>query len=166
MNMQAIPHGFKPVRRDQLREDREHDSYKSRQKPAEPAVCRDCAAVFHGGRWQWLEAPVPANEVLCPACERTRDRYPAGFVHLGGPFLATHLDELMALLRHREEREKATHPLARIMDIAPEDGGLLVTTTDLHLARDLGEALHHAYRGELEFHYNEGEKRLRVHWQR
>ncbi|MFC5301349.1 BCAM0308 family protein [Azospira restricta] len=166
MNMHAIPQGFKPVRRDQLREEREHDSYKMRQKPAEPAVCGDCGAVFHAGRWQWSERPADANEVVCPACARTHDRYPAGFVHLGGPFLAEHRDEVTALLRHREEREKAAHPLARIMAIEPENGGLLVTTTDLHLARDLGEALHHAYRGELEFHYNESEKLLRVHWQR
>lgn len=166
MNTHAIPQGFKSVRRDQLREEREHDSYRPRQKLSEPAVCPDCAAVFHAGRWQWLERPEQANEVLCPACERAHDRFPAGFVHLDGPFLATHRDELTALLRHREEREKAAHPLARIMAIEPEGDGLLVTTTDLHLARDLGEALHHAYRGELEFHYNEGEKLLRVHWQR
>ncbi|MBI2307676.1 MAG: ATPase [Rhodocyclales bacterium] len=166
MNTHAIPQGFKSIRRDQLREEREHDSYKSRQKPAEPAVCRDCAAVFHAGRWQWIERPPQAREIVCPACERVHDRFPAGFVHIGGEFLAAHRDELTALLRHREAREKAEHPLARIMDIEADGDGLLVTTTDLHLARDLGEALHHAYHGELEFHYNDAEKLLRVHWRR
>ena len=42
----------------------------------------------------------------------------------------------------------------------------MVTTTDIHLARGIGEALEHAYQGELEFHYNEGENLLRVHWAR
>ena len=43
---------------------------------------------------------------------------------------------------------------------------LLVTTTDPHLARRIGEALHHAYKGELDYHYNKEEKLLRVVWRR
>jgi len=166
MNTRTIAPGFRSVRRDQLREEREHDTYKLQQKLTEPAVCQDCSAVFHVGRWQWAKRPEHAVEVICPACQRIRDRFPVGFVHLGGKYFAEHRDELTALLRHREEREKADHPLARIMAIEPEGEGVLVTTTDIHLARDLGEALHHACQGELEFHYNEAEKLLRVHWQR
>jgi hypothetical protein len=30
----------------------------------------------------------------------------------------------------------------------------------------LGEALHHSCQGDLEFHYNEDQKLLRVHWHR
>ena len=55
---------------------------------------------------------------------------------------------------------------ARIIAIESTDNENLITTTDIHLARDLGEALHHACGGELEFHYNEDQKLLRVHWQR
>ena len=33
-------------------------------------------------------------------------------------------------------------------------------------AIDFGEALHHAYQGELEYHYNEKENLLRVVWAR
>ncbi|MDF2781538.1 MAG: ATPase, partial [Geminicoccaceae bacterium] len=39
------------------------------------------------------------------------------------------------------------------MDIEERDGALVVRTTDIHLPRRIGEALHHAYRGELDFHY-------------
>jgi hypothetical protein len=39
-----------------------------------------------------------------------------------------------------------------------------VTTTDIHLARGMGEALHHAYQGELEYHYNPEQNLLRVIW--
>lgn len=169
MKAQAFTAGFQPVRRDQLREEREHDSYKAQHKPAEPSACPDCGAIFHAGRWQW-GAPNPNSaEVLCPACHRIRDNFPAGFLHVGGLFLATHRSEIVHLLRHHEEKARAEHPLARIMDIKDEEGetdGLLVTTTDTHLVRDLGEALHHAYHGELEFHYNEAENLLRVHWRR
>lgn len=161
---------FHPVRRDQLREEREHDTYRQQQKPAEPSACVECGAVFHAGRWQWAgEPPEKAAKVLCPACQRIRDDFPAGFVYVGGPFFAANSDEILALIRHHAQKEGAEHPLARIMGIQ-EDGraedGVLITTTDLHLARDLGDAVHKAYHGELDFHYNEGEQRLRVHWRR
>ncbi|MBU1236049.1 MAG: ATPase [Gammaproteobacteria bacterium] len=158
--------GFRPVRRNELRPERIHDTYKLTRKLAEPAVCGGCGAVYHMGRWQWGPHPDNATKVTCPACARVHDRVPVGFVHVGGEYFAAHRDELLRLLRHHEEREKAQHALARIMAIEDEPGGVLVTTTDMHLARDLGEALHHAHQGELEFHYNEGENLLRVHWRR
>lgn len=161
---------FHPVRRDQLREEREHDAYRQQQKPAEPSACPECGAVFHGGRWQWPDAvPERAAPVYCPACLRIRDDYPAGYVHVGGPFFAANRLEILALIQHHAAREGAEHPLARIMAVTEGDGaagGLLITTTDIHLARDLGEALHRAYHGDLELHYNGGEQRLRVHWRR
>jgi NMD protein affecting ribosome stability and mRNA decay len=166
MNARTPVPGFRPVRRDQLRPERVHDTYQLRGKLPEPAVCGKCGAVYHAGRWQWGARPAGAAEVTCPACHRVQDKFPAGFVHIGGPYFAGHRDELMGIVRHREEKEKAEHPLARIIAVADEDGGVLVTTTDMHLARDLGEALHHAHQGELDFHYNEGENLLRVYWHR
>jgi NMD protein affecting ribosome stability and mRNA decay len=166
MSPKSSAPGFHPIRRDQLREEREHDSYKQQHKPPEPAVCQDCGIIYHGGRWQRGEVKSGSHEVICPACHRIRDHFPAGFVHVGGEFFRGHRDELIQLLRHHETKAEAQHPLARIMAIDDDADGILVTTTDIHLARDLGDALHHAYKGELEFHYNEAEKRLRVHWQR
>lgn len=172
MNLNAPAAGFHPVRRDQLREDDEHDSYRLRQKPPEPSACSGCGAVFHAGRWQWGQPPRNAVEVICPACQRIHDHFPAGFVHIGGEFFAAHREELLSLIRHHAEKARSEHPLARLIDICDEDThgddvqGMLITTTDIHLARDLGEALHHAYHGELAFHYNEAENLLRVHWRR
>ena len=166
MNQQTASKGFRPVRRDQLRQERVHDTYKLKEKLAEPSVCPDCGAVYHAGRWQWGERPPGAQEVVCAACHRVRDRYPAGFVDVGGAFFAGHREEMVNLLRRHEEREKANHALARIMAVEDTTDGVLITTTDIHLARDLGEALHHAYQGELEYHYNDAENLLRVHWRR
>ena len=50
------------------------------------------------------------------------------------------------------------------MAVEEQDDATLVTTTDIHLARRIGEALHHAYHGDLEFHYNPAENLLRVSW--
>lgn len=166
---QPFDFGFHPIRRDQLRQEREHDSYKQKQKPPEPSACPECQAFYHAGRWQWGIKPAGAHEHLCPACQRTHDEYPAGFVYVAGDFFTHHRQEMISLIQHHAQKERAEHPLSRIMAIQEDQmngGGIIITTTDLHLARDLGDALHHAYQGELDFHYNDSEKLLRVHWKR
>jgi NMD protein affecting ribosome stability and mRNA decay len=157
---------WRPLRRDELRDELVHDAYKSTRKLPEPTRCPDCGAVFSKGRWTWGPAPEGANEENCPACRRVHDHFPAGYVELHGEFLAGHRDEVLQLARNREAKEKAEHPLERIMGVEDVDGGVLITTTDTHLARDIGEALHSAYKGELEYHYNREENLLRVHWAR
>lgn len=163
----ALNHAaFHPVRRDRLLQEAEHDTYKTKGKLPEPTVCPDCGAVFHAGRWQWLPRPAAAHEERCPACHREHDEFPAGYVHLSGDFLNAHEAEILSLVRHQEAQEKAEHPLKRIMNIAQVPAGYEITTTDIHLARRIGEALHHAYQGELEFHYNPQQCLLRVNWLR
>jgi NMD protein affecting ribosome stability and mRNA decay len=157
---------WRPLRRDELRDELVHDSYKSRRKLPEPTKCPDCGVVYANGRWQWGVAPEQAHEELCPACHRIRDRFPAGYVVLSGEFFAGHREELLHLARNREEKEKAEHPLERIMAIEDVERGVQITTTDTHLARDIGEAMHAAYKGELQYHYNKEENLLRVHWAR
>jgi NMD protein affecting ribosome stability and mRNA decay len=157
---------FHPVRRDRLLEQDRHDTYKAKHKLPEPTVCPQCGAVFHDGRWQWLAKPAQAHEEMCPACHRIQDEFPAGFVAVSGPFFTDHREELLQLARNEETRAKAEHPLKRIMEIEDQEDGVQITTTDIHLARGIGEALHHAYQGELEYHYNEQENLLRVVWQR
>lgn len=158
------PPGFKPIRHDRLLQEAVHDSYKAKGKLPEPTLCPDCGAVFRTGRWQWLDKPKEAHQECCPACHRIRDHFPAGFVSLSGDFFAAHEQEILQLIRHHEAREKAEHPLQRLMAIEKNGHDTLVTTTDIHLARGIGEALKHAYRGELEFHYNPEQNLLRVHW--
>ena len=164
MSTRSIPPGFHPVRHDRLLQEQVHDAYKSKGKLPEPSVCPQCGALFHDGRWQWGAAPAGAHQETCPACHRMHDQYPAGFLTLEGPFFQTHREEIMHLVHNHEQRERAEHPLQRIMAVEEQDGEVLVTTTDIHLARGIGEAVRHAYQGELEFHYNPEENLLRVHW--
>lgn len=166
MHRKAARPGRQPVYRSKLFQEYEHDSYKRKGKLREPAVCPRCKAVFHKGRWQWLPRPEEAHSEMCPACHRLRDHFPAGYVELQGDFVSQHRAEVVNLVRHVEEKAKTEHPLQRIMDIVEEDGGLRVTTTDIHLAHGIGEALRHAYRGRLQSHYNPEENLLRVHWER
>lgn len=147
-------------------QDQQHDPYRATAKPPEPAVCPSCQAVFTAGRWGWHKPPEDANQVECPACQRIHDKFPAGYVTVRGDFLAQHKDEIVALITAKEKRQKAEHPLQRIMAIEEVREGLQVTTTDSHLARGIGEALHEAYKGDLKLRYSRDENLLRATWKR
>jgi hypothetical protein len=144
----------------------EKDPYKARGKPRGVTRCTDCSAVFHRGRWTWRATPVVAAAGLCPACRRVREGLPAGFVRLSGEFVRAHKDEVVGRVRHCEEAERRDHPLQRIIAVKAQGGGMVVTTTDAHLARRIGEALQRAYKGELQYRYNKDETLLRVTWSR
>ena len=157
---------FKPGQHLQMLDEVVHDPYSKKEKLSEPTVCADCGAVYHKGRWQWGAKPDDASQAQCPACRRTEEKMPAGYVSIQGPFAREHQDELLNLVQNFANREKSEHPLKRIMSIENSADGLLVTTTDIHLARGIGEALHNAFKGELDFHYNEDEYLLRLRWVR
>ena len=153
------------ARKNRLLEEHNHDPYKSRRKLREPSVCPVCKAVFRAGRWQWADHyPADSAEEMCQACRRIRDNCPAGVVTLKGGARYAGQDEMLNLVRNVEQAEKSEHPLHRVMRIERQADSLVVTTTDLHLARRLGEAVRAAYKGSLDWHYNEGACLAQVNW--
>ena len=159
---QPHPSGRRIAGRAQL--DRVLDPYVAQRKPHEPTVCTECGAVYRRGRWQWGPKPADAAEMMCPACRRVHDRLPAGIVTVHGGPAQSHRDEIIRLARREEELEKPEHPLNRIM--AVEDGaeGLVITTTDIHLPRRIGETLQRAVHGDLGMHFDEEGYFVRVDW--
>lgn len=158
--------GWRLLQHEQLLQEVVHDSYRERRKLSEPTRCPRCAAVYRSGRWTWRKSSGPARKVLCPACRRLRDRFPAGYVSMTGRFFREHREEILALAQHCARREGAEHPLERIMGIEDIRGGVLLTTTSIHLARLVAEALHRAHKGELNYRYNRAENLLRANWRR
>ena len=160
------PPAFKPGQHLQILDGPIHDPYQTREKLSEPTVCSDCGAVYQEGRWQWMTPAAHAQQALCAACRRIQENMPAGYVTLEGRFAQEHHEELLNLIQHLATREKAEHPLQRIMAIEEQDDRVLITTTDIHLAHGIGQALQHAYKGSLDSDYNKEQYLLRVHWQR
>jgi NMD protein affecting ribosome stability and mRNA decay len=160
------PRGHDKLHRDRQIDEVAHDPYHARSKPAEPAVCPQCGLIYHKGRWQRSVRPEKANEHLCPACHRMNDRNPAGYITLAGPYMEAHGEEVMRLVRNEETREAQGHPLQRIMGIENKEGVVTVTTTDVHLARRIGDALHAAFQGELAVKYSPDDFLVRVNWTR
>ena len=127
-------------------------------------ICPDCSVVYEDGRWHWTARPAEAAESLCPACRRIRDREPAGVVTLAGPRVAALRRDIVQLARHQEEAEKPEHPLNRIMDVQETAEGLVISTTDIHLPRRIGQAIRRAYRGKLAVKFEEHGYFVRVDW--
>lgn len=142
------------------------DPYRPKKKLSEPTVCPQCGLVFHDGHWQQAARPAKADKHLCPACHRTNDRFPAGYITLQGDFVASHRGDLLSLARSTEEKEKGQHPLQRIMEVNEQEGSINITTTDIHVARRIGEAIERAYEGNLDIKYGPEDYVVRVTWTR
>lgn len=155
-------------RKDRLIKERRHDVYYDRSKCPAQTQCQNCGALFVNGRWTWEEPSSSAevNKTVCPACQRIADRFPAGYVQLKGAFFEEHRPEILNLILNVEKQEKSARPLERIMAITTEKTFTCVTTTGLHLARRIGEALSRAYKGDYAFRYADAEQSIRVYWER
>ncbi|UCF31349.1 MAG: ATPase [bacterium] len=153
-------------RQDRLIKQKRNDAYQEKRKLRDCTVCTRCGSVYEGGRWTWNETGEECLEATCPACQRIQDKYPAGFVQIRGAFFREHQDEILNLVRNVDRQQKNERPLERIMDIEEGRDNAMVTTTGVHIARRIGDALHSSYSGDLNYHYEEDNKRIRVHWER
>jgi hypothetical protein len=136
-----------------------------------------CGAVYSERRWKSAGAPKtedgkhkhwhPAAIVVCPACKKTQEGSPAGFVYVSGDFLTSHPEEIKRLLYNEADRAAVDNPLARIMGgETDEHGRLVITTTTEHLAKRLGQALEKAYGGDVRYDFSHENKLARVYWHR
>lgn len=155
-------------RRDGMYQARVKDPYREGAKYVEPTVCPDCGAVFHKGRWQWGESQADAHVHRCPACSRIHDRVPAGILTIGGEFYREHREEIEHLIHNLEAKEKAEHPLERIMEMemTEQQDQIVIRLTGIHLTKGIGEALHHAYQGQFEFQYAGEDSVMHAVWTR
>ncbi|SFP26117.1 BCAM0308 family protein [Pseudomonas borbori] len=139
-------------------------------RSAGTAVCPRCSALYQAGSWAWQtpQASLPADvtEVVCPACRRIEDKVPAGTLTLSGEFLKAHHDEILNLIHNTETLEKAEHAMERLLEVTTLDEVVQVTTTGIHLANRIGHALDSAYKGQTQYHYDDDQTHVSIHWQR
>jgi hypothetical protein len=112
--------------------------------------------------WRWPAGKKDAQQESCPACRRIADNLPAGIVTLRGPFSGSQRDDLIGLTRHQEAAEKTEHPPNRIIAINDDPQQLVITTTDIHLPRRIGEAVKHAFHGALHIDFDKDQYFVRV----
>lgn len=157
-------------RRDKLIQEKRIDTYQQTAKLPEPTLCPRCGCIFSNGRWSWMELPETTmrniNKTLCSACKRIEDNVPAGYIDLTGEFFVSHKNEILNLIKNEADAENKEHPMERIMEILEKPDGVSVsiTTTGIHVARRLSEAIEKSYKGQLDYIYGDDEKTIRVRW--
>ena len=143
---------------------RSPELYASPSKEAGALVYEVCGAVRYEGRWTFRAPPLADLAASrCPACQRIADREPAGTLHVPADFLA-HRDEVVNMIRNVEEKERAEHALERVMEIAEEGGRMTVTTTGIHIAREIAHKLARRFHRKARLHYAGDESRVEVDW--
>lgn len=160
------------VYRGQLGEDTKSPYYEKRKYP-EPTICPNCKLIYHKGHWTANTGETPniasqksINKELCPACRRIADRLPGGVIHLSGGYLTENGGEVLNIVRNQEKQAKAQRPLQRIMWTKKDRETIEIATTNFHLARRIGQAIHNAHGGQLDIKYSQGDRFVRVYWSR
>ena len=141
---------------------------------SEPAVCKECGAIYQRGHWtndkRVLSADrfedIEPHSMECPACLQIRTGEPAGFVFLDGEFFASHKEEIKNLLKNENAKAMEVNPLARIMEWDDANQRMTVTTTTEHLAQHLGRSLQRAFDGDVRYDFSHENKLARVYWHR
>ncbi len=158
------------------RVDHEGGRHRPSRAISEPAVCKECGAVYANRRWTAASSTStksqhehlgPAQIMLCPACKQQRTGEPRGFVFLDGDFFSSHREEIEQLLRNEAKRAAEVNPLARAMKFKRGEGHkLTVSTTTEHLAQRLGHAVEKAFGGSVHYNFSHENKLARVNWRR
>src|SRR5574337_269911 len=93
----------------------------------DPAVCLNCQAVWHKGKWSLDPAARRAlgrwgapTTVLCSACRSVEEGNPNGILYLTGSFLAKNRNEILNLLRNTARTAAAKNPLERVIRMQAE----------------------------------------------
>jgi NMD protein affecting ribosome stability and mRNA decay len=118
--------------------------------------------LFSEGRWVWKGTEEEVNTTVCPACRRITERNPAGFVDIHGDFFHGRGQEIENLIYNTEKAETLDRPMERLIQVVRDEDGTRVTTTGVHIARRIGDAVARAYSSESTIEYLDGEKRVRI----
>ena len=149
------------------------DPYMNKEAPDDMALCKKCGAVYHEKHW-YERADLPgtlsvarnSGLVLCPACQKIKDKYAEGYLTIEGHFVSEHADEILSLIDNKEDRQFRMNPLEQIIEIRRFEGRIEVQTTTDKLAQRIGQLLHKTFSGEIAYKWSGDTKLARVVWTR
>jgi hypothetical protein len=146
------------------------DTYLPRRSPKEIIQCTGCGAFYHRRHWTLdppagFSSPVHAHPIYCPACIKTRHRFPGGEVYLIG-LQPGERQEIVRILRNEEGRARVKNPLERIMGLQETNGRWKVETTTEKLAQRLGRSVKKARGGKIVYKWGHNNKFVRVVWEK
>jgi len=149
------------------------DPLAQRRHLPEHTVCGRCDAVVQEGLWTMdagqrhlLLSSGAANEVVCPACRQMEEGAAEGILTLRGDFLRKHVVEIGHLIRNEADEALADNPMGRIISLRSTEDEMVIETTNEKLAQRIGRAIYRAYKGDLDYHWGDGNHLARVDWTR
>lgn len=160
------PNAPEPRRWTGAQNGRRVDPYKHPGKLLTSTFCPQCGAVYRAAQWQWGPHPADAPAAICQACHRSNDDHPAGLVMLTGSFVRPNRRELLRIVDEQGLAERRARPANRIIGIEKGEDRVVVTTTDIQLPHRIGAAIHRAFQGRLQHHFDETDYLIRVSWHR
>lgn len=89
-----------------------------------------------------------------------------GVVHLHGPYVSAHEEEIRRRLENVAERAAFTQPERRIVSIARDADGLEVRTTSQELAHRIVHEMKKAFHGRASYEWSDGDGSLLATWWR
>jgi NMD protein affecting ribosome stability and mRNA decay len=148
----------------------EKDMYLPRLDPKGVIQCSGCGAFHHRRHWTLtppasLSSESGRDHILCPACRKIQDSYPAGELTLRG-IETENREEIARILRNEESRAREKNPLERIMRMDAANGGWRIETTTEKLAQRLGRSIKKARGGKLIYKWGYNSKFIRVVWEK
>ncbi|MDO8886017.1 BCAM0308 family protein [Candidatus Oleimmundimicrobium sp.] len=136
-------------------------------------LCSSCEAVFDGRKWVYdenlyekLSKKSDVEMGLCLGCEKLKKKMVDGVVLIKGDFIKNHKDEALNLIHNTVEKKKKRNVAARIFKMGETPEGFSIETTDKALAELIGREFERAFSGKLDIQWLEGEKFVRVNWER
>ena len=149
------------------------DPYMNEKLSSGKVVCPRCYSFYINKRWHKDDKKLnnllkdkEFKHSLCPACKKTKDKFPQGIVTLKGQFFAEHRDEILRLVANEEKKAVAFNPLDRIIEIKNNGSQAVISTTSEKLAQRIGKAVKRACNGTIRYSWSVENKMARVRWER
>lgn len=89
-----------------------------------------------------------------------------GLVHLHGPYVVAHEEEIRRRLENVAERAAFTQAERRIISIERDAEGLEIRTTSQELAHRIVHEMKKAFHGQASYEWSDGDGSLRATWRR
>lgn len=136
-------------------------------------LCKKCSVHLVKKRWQWNSQFFEENKnnpeveiTLCPGCQRLEAKRIDGIVELKSPLLLEHKTDVLNLIKNEETKSKLENPANRIFPVENEGEKIIIKTTSVWLARQIGRKFKKAYHGKLTIKPSLRQPFVRVYWER
>ena len=120
-------------------------------------VCKNCKAVGDKKKWAFNEKVYnqykdnkEVKKILCPACERIKNKITCGILYLEGEILLKKKDEILHFINNEAEKALSNNFMSRILRLDEEGSKITIYSIDAPLVLYLGKRFKEVFHGHLQ----------------